>query len=109
LPRFERREETMRENSKARNPKHARTCECIHAASAEQKAAEAEHRAKLLEIGRKYTLHVRVLDSEGREVLNVTKLTLGRDLREEGDTIPELQDVLELLVEAAEEHVLPCE
>jgi hypothetical protein len=99
----------MQENAKARNSKYARTRECIHTASAEQQAEESEHRARLLEIGRKYTLHVRVVDPGGREVLNVTKLTLGRDLHEEGDTIPNLQDVLELLIEAAEEHVLPCE
>ena len=62
-----------------------------------------------MEIGRKYTLHVRVVDPEGREVLNVTKLTLGRDLYDKGDTIPEIRDVLELLVEAAREHVPPFE
>jgi hypothetical protein len=99
----------MRENAKTRNPKPGRTRKSGHAAGARQKAEEKEHRARLMEIGRKYTLHVRVVDSEGREVLNVTKLTLERNLHDEGDTIPRLQDVLELLVEAAEEHVCPLE
>jgi hypothetical protein len=62
-----------------------------------------------MEIGRKYTLHVRVVDPKGREVLNLTRLTLGRNLHDEGDTLPEFQDVLELLIEAAEEHVCPME
>jgi hypothetical protein len=99
----------MQGNAKARDPKHERIRKAIHAAGARQKAEEAEHRARLMEIGRKYTLHVRVIDPEGREVLNLTKLTLGRDLHREGDTIPEFQDVLELLVEAAEEHGCPLE
>jgi len=99
----------MQGKAKARNPKHQRGRKSIHTAGARQKAKEAEHRARLIEIGRRYTLHVRVVDPEGREVLNVTKLTLGRNLHDEGDTIPQLRDVLELLVEAAEEHVRPCE
>ena len=85
---------------------------CDHAkpkAKEEQNAEEVEHRARLMEIAQKYTLHIRVVDPDGREILNVTKLTLGRNLHEEGDTIPALQDVLELLIEAAEEHLLPSD
>jgi len=99
----------MQGDAKAGTPEHARVRKRMHAASAEQRAEEAVHSARLLEIGRKYTLHVRVVDPSGREVLNVTKLTLGRNLHDGEDTIPALQDVLELLIEAAEEHLLPSE
>lgn len=81
----------------------------IRAASAKQKAEAAEHRATLMEIGRKYTLHLRVIDTAGNEVLNLTKLTFGRDSHDEKNSIPEILDVLELLVEAGREHVLPVE
>jgi hypothetical protein len=99
----------MQENAKPRNSKLERIRKRIHPAGVEQNAEEVEHRARLMEIAQKYTLHLRVVDPEGREILNVTKLTLGRNLHEEGDTIPALQDVLELLIEAAEEHLLPSD
>ena len=99
----------MRGKAKAGDVERKGTRKAVRAASAKQKVEAAEHRARLMEIGRKYTLHVRVMDPEGNEVLNLTKLTFGRDLNREGDPPPDIRDVLELLVEAAEEHVLPFE
>jgi hypothetical protein len=99
----------MRGNAKTGDiePKGAK--QAVRAGSSRKNADAAEHRAKLMEIGRKYTLHLRVIDTAGNEVLNLTKLTLGRDSHDEENSIPEILDVLELLVEAAEEHVLPFE
>jgi hypothetical protein len=48
-------------------------------------AEGVEQRARLMEIGSKYTLHMRVIDTLGNEVLNLTKPTLGRDLHDNGD------------------------
>jgi hypothetical protein len=67
----------------------------------------AARAARLAEISRKYTLQVIVTDPEGHEVLNLTKMTLNRHLHDEGDTTPDIKDVIALLVDAAQEHVLP--
>lgn len=70
----------------------------------EQRPAKVESpTARLAEIGRKYTLQVIVTDQGGREVLNLTKLCLERDLPGRVATTPEIHEVLELLVEAAGE------
>jgi hypothetical protein len=34
-------------------------------------------------------------------------MTLKRDLCEQGNTIPAIQDVIALLIDAAQEHVIP--
>jgi hypothetical protein len=99
----------MRGNAKSGDLQRKGTRKAVRAAGANQRAEAAEHRVRLMEIGRKYTLHLRVIDTAGNEVLNLTKLTLGRDSHDEKNSIPEILDVLELLVEAAEEHVLPFE
>jgi hypothetical protein len=99
----------MRGNAKTGDiePKGAK--QAVGAGNSRQNADAAEHRGKLMEIGRQYTLHLRVIDAADNEVLNLTKLTLGRDWNHSGNTIPEIMDVLRLLVEAAEEHLLPFE
>ena len=74
-----------------------------------QAAEAAAGAARLAEIGRKYTLQVIVTDPEGREVLNLTKMTLKRDSHDQGNTTPDIQDVMALLIDAAREHVIPFE
>jgi hypothetical protein len=97
----------MRGKAKTGDIERKGTQKAVRSAGAKHKGDAAEHRATLVEIGRRYTLHVRVIDPEGSEVLNVTRLTLGRDLHCKGNLTPDIRDVLELLIEAAEEHVLP--
>ncbi len=65
--------------------------------------------AKLTERGRQYTLQVKVTDPEGRDVFTLTRFTSERDLRDQGNTVPEIDEILELLIEAAKEYVLPFE
>jgi hypothetical protein len=50
-----------------------------------------------------------VTDPDGHEVINLTKVAFKRDLHDSENAIPEMQDVLELLVEAAREYVLPLD
>ena len=70
----------------------------------EKRPVKAESQAaRLAEISRKYTLQVIVTDQVGREVLNLTKVCLERDLPGKVATTPEIHEVLELLVEAAGE------
>ena len=99
----------MRGNAKSGEiePKDAK--QAVRAGNSMQSADAAEHRANLMEIVRKYTLQLRVIDAAGNEVLNLTKLTQGRDWHHRGNAIPEIMDVLRLLIEAAEEHLLPFE
>jgi hypothetical protein len=72
-----------------------------------KKAAAAKRAARLAKISRNYSLQVIVTDPAGNEILNLTKLTLKRDLHHRGNTIPDIKDVIALLIDAAQEHVLP--
>ena len=72
-------------------------------------AEAAVRMAKLTERCRQYTLQVKVTDPEGRDVFTLTRLTNERDLHDCGNTIPEIDEILELLIEAAKEYVLPIE
>lgn len=72
-----------------------------------KKATAAERAARLAEISRNYSLRVIVTDPEGNEILNLTKMTLKRDLHYQRNTIPDIRDVIALLIDAAQEHVLP--
>jgi hypothetical protein len=83
------------------------TCNAVRPVSAERAAAVAERVARLAEIGRNYSLQVIVTDPNGQEILNLTKMTLKRDLHDQGNIVPSFQDVLALLIDAAQEHVLP--
>ena len=72
-------------------------------------AQGAERVARLTERSRQYTMQVRVIDPEGRDVFALTRLTSARDLHDQGNTAPEIDEILELLIEAAREYVLPFE
>jgi hypothetical protein len=102
-------EENMRGKAKAGDLERKGTRKALRAACGKQNVDAAEHRARLMEIGRGSSLHISMIDPEGSEVLNVSRLIFGRVLNREGDPTPDIRDVLELLVEAAEEHVLPFE
>jgi hypothetical protein len=75
----------------------------VPSGSIKQPANVESQAARLAEIERKYTLQVIVTDQVGREVLNLTKVCLERDLPGKVATTPEIHEVLELLVEAAGE------
>jgi hypothetical protein len=96
-------------NAKTGDLRRTRNRRAVLPDTDKQRADVEAQTARLAEIGRKYTLKVIVTDLDGREVLNVTKVALKRDMHDEGNAIPEIRDVLELLIEAAEEHVLPFE
>jgi len=83
------------------------TCKADCPAPNKQIAQTAARAERLAEISRNYTLQVIVSDAEGNEILNLTKLTLKRDLRYQGNTVPDIKDVIALLIDAAQEHVLP--
>jgi hypothetical protein len=72
-------------------------------------AEAAVRTAKLTERGRQYAMQVKVTDPEGRDVFTLTRLTNERELRDQGNTVPEIDEILELLIEAAKEYVLPFE
>jgi hypothetical protein len=76
-------------------------------AIAKQNSEAAARMAKLTARERRYTLEVKVTDPEGHEVLTLIKLTLEHDLQGNGNSIPGIGEVLELLAEAAKEYVLP--
>jgi hypothetical protein len=52
-------------------------------------------------------MHVKVTDPEGRDVFALTRLTSELDLHDQGNTIPEIEVIIELLIEAAKEYVHP--
>ena len=99
----------MIRNAKTDDLKRTRNGNAVYADTDKRRAEVEAQTARLAEIGRKYTLRVIVTDLNGREVLNLTKLALNHDVHDEGNAVPEIRDVLELLIEAAEEHVLPFE
>ena len=86
-----------------------RSREAVCLTQAKLDAEAALRMAKLTERGRQYTLRVKVTDPEGRDVFTLTRLTSERDLRDQGNAIPEIDEILELLIEAAKEYVLPIE
>jgi len=94
------------QNAKTGDLKRTRTRRAVLPNTDKQRAKVEAQTARLAEIGRKYTLQVIVTDLDGREVLNLTKVALKRDMHEEGNAIPEIRDVLELLIEAAKEYEL---
>lgn len=83
------------------------TCNTVPRLRAEKAGGAAERGARLAEISRNYSLQVIVTDPTGQEILNLTKMTLNRDLHDKGNIIPSIQDVIALLIDAAQEHVLP--
>jgi hypothetical protein len=68
-----------------------------------QKAGAAEHCTRLVEIRRRFTLQVIATDHEGNEVLNLTRVALAENVTEKTLRVLKIQDVLELLIEAAGE------
>ena len=93
----------MIENANTGDRKRIGNRRAIPSDSDKQTAKVETQAARLAEIERKYTLQVIVTDQVGREVLNLTKICLERDLPGKVATTPEIHEVLELLVEAAGE------
>ena len=93
----------------SRKPKAEKSCEAACLTQAKLDAEGAARMAKLTEWGRQYTLQVKVTDPEGRDVFTLTRVTSQRDLRDQGNTVPEINEILELLIEAANEFILPLE
>lgn len=96
----------MKGNASTCDLERSGSCKGVPLAPA-NKTASAEHGARLAEISRNYSLQVIVTDPGGQEILNLTRMTLKRDLCEQGNTIPAIQDVIALLIDAAQEHVIP--
>jgi hypothetical protein len=92
------------QNAKTGDLKRTRNRTAVLTNTDKQRSEVEAQTVRLAEIGRKYTLQVIVTDLDGREVLNVTKVALKRDMHDEGNAIPEIRDVLELLIEAAKEY-----
>ena len=97
----------MTGNASTGNLERSRTCKAVLPAPTKKAAASAARAARLAEISRNYSLQVIVTDPEGHEILNLTKMTLKRDFHAQGNTIPDIQDVIALLIDAAQEHLLP--
>ena len=92
-----------------RRPEAEKSRETVCFTQAKLHAEAAVRMAKLIERCRQYTLQVKVTDPEGREVFTLTRLTNERDLHDQGNSIPEIDEILELLIEAAKEYVLPID
>jgi hypothetical protein len=97
----------MIENASTGDMKPSGTRKTLRPVPARDPAAAAERRARLAEISRNYSLQVIVTDPGGREILNLTKMTTKRDLQDHGNMIPSIHDVITLLIDAAQEHVIP--
>jgi hypothetical protein len=91
------------------SPKAEISCEAACLTQTKLDAEAAARMAKLTERGRQYTLQVKVIDPEGRDVFTLTRLANERDLHNRGNSVPEIDEILELLIEAAKEYVLPFE
>jgi hypothetical protein len=99
----------MTGNATTSSLKRAGTRKADCPAPDKQIAETATRAARLAEISRKYTLQVIVTDPKGHEIFNLTKMTLDRHWHDKGNTIPDIKDVIALLVDAAQEHVLPSD
>jgi hypothetical protein len=97
----------MTRNGTSSDLEQAGTRRAVCPAPAKKVAEAAARTARLAELSREYNLQLIVTDPEGREILNLTKLTLKRDLHSKKNTSPDIQDVIALLVDAAREHFLP--
>lgn len=93
----------MIENAKTGDRKRTGNRRAVPSDPDKQPVRVESQAARLAEIERKYTLRVIVTDQVGREVLNLTKVCLERDLPGKVAITPEIHEVLELLVEAAGE------
>jgi D-serine deaminase-like pyridoxal phosphate-dependent protein len=98
----------MRGNASTSNLEQSGTCKVVSLVPG-RKAGAAERAARLAEIGRNFSLQVIVRNPDGHEILNLTKMTLKRDLHDLGNTTPDIRDVIALLIDAAQEHVLAFE
>jgi len=96
-------------NGRAGEPKLENSREVVCLTQAKLDAEAAMRVAKLTERGRQYTMHVRVTDPEGRDVFALTRLTSELDLNNQGNTTPEIGEILEFLIEAAKEYGHPFE
>ena len=65
--------------------------------------AARQPRTALTEVDRKYRVQVIVTDPEGRQVLNLNKLAFEDMLHCKGYSVPDIQETLQILVEAAGE------
>jgi hypothetical protein len=97
----------MKENGSTDGLDRAGTRKTVTSGPAKKAAAAAERAVRLAEISRRYTLQVIVTDPEGQEIFNLTKMSLNGHLNGKGNTTPDIKDVIALLVDAAQEHVLP--
>jgi hypothetical protein len=80
----------------------ARNDKTVQAVATQQLQA-GEPKTGLTETGRKYKVHVIVTDPNGLEVLNLTSLALESILHNNGYPGPDIQQALQVLIEAAGE------
>ena len=93
----------MRRNATTGGLTPERSHKAVRAVTVKQEVETRELKAEPTETVRKYTAQVKVIDPEGHEVLNLTKLAFEEDLYGRGHSTPDIREVLELLVEAAGE------
>jgi hypothetical protein len=94
----------MRGNDTTLGLTPARDHKAGRAVTANQKQEAGEPRVGSPETRRKYyRVQVIVSDPEGQHVLNLTKLVFEGDMHANGYATPDIQEMLQLLVEAAGE------
>jgi hypothetical protein len=93
----------MTRNASTGGPVLKRSRKAVRTVTAKQEAEAGELKGKPAESRRMYTAQVRVIDPEGQEILNLTKLAFEDDRHGKGLANLEIREVLEILVEAAGE------
>jgi hypothetical protein len=96
-------EECVRRNATTRGLTPARSHKAGWAVTANQKPEEGEPRPGSTETWRKYRVQVIVSDPEQQQVLNLTKLVFEEDMHSIGYATLDIQEMLQLLVQAAGE------
>jgi len=75
----------------------------VRAVTVKQQSKAEEPKDEPTANRRMYRAQVKLVDPEGHEILNLTKLAFEEDLYGNGLVNPDIREVLELLVEAAGE------
>lgn len=93
----------MTRNEKSDGLAVTRSSTAIGTAAVKQKAKARELQAEPTNARRMYSAQVKVIDPDGQETLNLTKLILEENLYGKRLANPDIREVLESLVDAAGE------
>ena len=82
-----------------------RTNKVVPVAISRRATENRKPNVQLPQIRRMYTVQVRVIDPEGQEILNLTKMAFEEDTNNIRYSISDMKEILEMLIEATGEWI----